>query len=211
MKENRSEEKHLKKTFLAAAMIIGASTMVFQGFTQVAAAAEYNKTNTIPTSYASYTDVSSKTALPEGYKKANYTVGSIDLPYYANKTPKKKDLTKEAAAELAAQYLWQMYGADMEGQTIEMGYDMAADNTPRPRWTADVKMKGLDYNEGYRVDSYEVVMDSVTGELFNIGMGRTLEAKVKAAPDASLDESKYEAVAKKLAEKYISFTATLNQ
>lgn len=202
MKENRSEEKHIKKTILAAAMIIGASTMMFQGFTQVAAAAEYNKTNTIPTSYVSSTDVSSKTALPEGYKKANYTVGSIDLPYYENKTPSEKDLTKEAAAELTAQYLWQVYGADMEGQTIEMGYDTATDNTPRPMWTADVKMKGQDHQDGYRVDGYSVWLDSVTGDLLNIGMNRTLETQVKAGPDASLDESKYEAAAKKLADKY---------
>ncbi len=202
MKENRSEGKHFKKTIIAAAMIIGASTMIFQGFTQVVAAAEYNKMNTIPTSYANSADVSSKTALPEGYKKANYTVGDSDLPYYENKTPSEKDLTKEAAAELVAQHLWQVYGADLEGQTIKMGYDTATDNTPRPMWIADVEMKNQDYHDGYRAEGYSVWLDSVTGDLLSIGMNRTLKEKVKAGPDASLDESKYEAVAKKLAEKY---------
>ncbi len=38
MRTNRSQGKHVKKSVLAAAMIIGASTMMFQGFTQVAAA-----------------------------------------------------------------------------------------------------------------------------------------------------------------------------
>jgi hypothetical protein len=81
MKTNRSESKHVKKPVLAAAMIIGASTMMFQGFTQVAASAEFNKTNTIPTSYVSYMDQSSGTAknsLPEGYKEFIESFNKID-------------------------------------------------------------------------------------------------------------------------------------
>lgn len=202
MKENRSEGKYLKNTILAAAVIIGASTMMFQGFTQAVAASVYNQTNTIPTSYVNRTDVSSKTVLPEGYKKANYTVQMSDLPYYAEKVPTEKDMTKEAAAELTAQYLWQVYGADMEDQVIEMGYNTATENTPRPMWTADIAMKGEGYHDGYRVDRYSVWLDSVTGDLLSLGMGRSLEAKVNPGPDASLDKSKYEAAAKKLAEKY---------
>lgn len=205
MKKTNSQRKHFKKSILVAAMIIGANTMMFQGFTQAAAATEYNRTNIIPTSYANCTSVSSQTvqnSLPEGYKKANYTVGTIALPYYKNQTPTEKDMTKEAAAELAAQYLWQVYGANLEGQTIEMGYDAPTDNTPRPMWIANVEMKGQGYHDGYRVDGYGVWIDSVTGELYSIGLNRTLKEKVPAGPDRSLDEREYEAEAKKLAEKY---------
>ena len=202
MKENGLDRKHFKKTILPAALIIGAITMIFQGFTMAATAAEYNKTNTIPTSYVNTTDGLSKTSLPEGYKKTNYMVKLNDLPYYKKNTPMKKDMTKEAAAELAAQYLWQVYGANMKGQTIEMGYNTATDNTPRPTWTADVEVMGQNYQHGYRVDGYSVWLDSVTGDLLSIGLDRTLEAKVKAGPDVALDKSKYEAVAKNLAEKY---------
>lgn len=212
MKKTNSEEKHFKKSILAAAMIIGANIIAFQGFTQAAATTEYNKTNIIPTNYANSTSVSSQTvqnSLPEGYKKANYTVGTIDLPYYKNQTPAEKDMTKEAAAELVAQYLWQVYGADMEGQTIEMGYNAPTDNTPRPMWTADVEMKGQGYNDGYRVDRYVVNIDSVTGELYNIGLNRTLKEKVLAGPDWSLDKSEYEAAAKKLAEEHNIVNSTV--
>ncbi|MDU6265227.1 MAG: hypothetical protein E6600_12080 [Anaerocolumna aminovalerica] len=201
----KTEGKHFKKTFLAAAMLIGASTMIFQGFTQAAAMTENKKTNMVPTSYMNYTDYSSKTAqnnLPEGYKKANYTVGIIDLPYYKNQTPTEKDMSKEAAAELTAQYLWQVYGANLEGMTIEMGYNAPTDNTPRPMWTADVEMKDQGYIDGYRIDGYVVWIDSITGELYNIGLERTLKEKVPAAPDSSLNKKEYEAVAKELAEKY---------
>lgn len=199
------KEKGFKKEILYAAVIIGATTLAFQGLTQAAAAAEYKKTNVIPTKYADYTNVTSKASqenLPEGYKKANYAVGTINLPYYKNKKPTEKDMTKEDAAELAAQYLYQIYGVNLEGQTLETGYGPATDTISRPTWTVDIKMKNQDYHDGYRVDDYEVIIDSVTGELFNIGMDRTLKAKVNAVPDASIDESKFEAAAKKLAEKY---------
>ncbi|WP_026477463.1 hypothetical protein [Alkaliphilus transvaalensis] len=205
MKKTSSEKNHFKKPIIAAAIIIGANIIAFQGFTQAAATAEYNKTNIIPTSYANSTSISFHTvenSLLEGYTKANYTVGTIELPYYKDQMPAEKDMTKEVAAELAAQYLWQMYGADLEGQTIKMGYNAPTDNTPRPMWIADVEMKDQAYNDGYRVHAYRVEIDSVTGELYNIYLNRALKEKVHAGPDWSLDESEYEAVAKKLAEKY---------
>ncbi|AOT69446.1 hypothetical protein [Geosporobacter ferrireducens] len=212
MKKPNSKERHFKKSVLAAAMIIGANIIAFQGFTQAASAAVYNKTNIIPTSYANSTSVSSQTvqnSLPEGYKKANYKVGTINLPYYKNQTPAEKDMTKEAAAELVAQYLWQVYGANLEGQTIEMGYDAPTENTPRPMWIAEVELKGQNYADGYRVDRYGVWIDSVTGELYNIGLNRTLKEKVPVGPDWSLNESEYEAAAKKLAEKYNIVNSTV--
>lgn len=171
--------------------------------TQTVAAAEYNKTNTVPTSYVN-ADVLFKTELPEGYERANYTVKLNGLPYYENKTPTEKDMTKEAAAELVAQYLWQVYEANLEGQTIILGYHIPTDNTPRPMWTAEVEMEGRDYRDGYRVDGYGAWIDSVTGDLLHIYMNRTLEEKVKVGSMTSPDEdpSKYEPAAEKLAEKY---------
>lgn len=202
MKKNKLEERHLKKTVIAAALILGASTLISQGFIQVASASEYNKTEIIPTNYADSTNVTTQTTVPDGYTKANYTVGSIDLEYYKDKVPTQKDLTKEEAAELSAQYLWQIYGANLEGQTIEMGYDTASDTRPRPEWTADVFMKNQDYHDGYRIKLYEVVIDSVTGEISGINMDRELKEKVEAGPDSSIDEDEFKAVAKQYAQKY---------
>lgn len=198
MKTNRSEGKHVKKSVLAASMIIGASTMMFQGFTQVAAAAEYNKTNTVPTSYVSYMDQSSSTAknsLPEGYKKANYTVRDIDLEYYRNQTPTSKDMAKKDATEIGAQALWSVYGLSLEGQVIEMGYHPATTDLPRSSWHGNVLIDGkLDY--GFDVDS-------VTGELFGVTHSRTLHKNVSVAYDAALAKNpqEYAALAKKTAEK----------
>ena len=210
MKTNPPAGKPFKKSVLAAALIIGTGTLAFQGFTQAAAAAAYDRTNTLPTSYANYGTHSSPVAqtVPEGYVKANYTVGSINLPYYDGKTPDAKDISKAAAAELAAQALWQLYGVDLNGQEIEMGYDEATENLPRSCWTADVAIKGQNSDQDYTVKLYSVVIDSVTGELLNIGQDRTLKHDVSLAFDLALDQNpeKYGAAyieaAQNLAEKY---------
>lgn len=198
MKTNILEGKYVKKSVLAAAMIIGTSTMMFQGFTQVAAAAEYNKTNTIPTSYVSYMDQSSntsKSSLPEGYKKVNYTVKDIDLAYYKNQTPTSKDMVKKDAAEIGAQVLWSVYGLNLEGQVIEMGYQPATDSIPRSSWYADVLINGE--------RSYYFQVDSVTGELFGVGHSRMLDKNVSVAYDAALAKNpqEYVTLAKETAEK----------
>lgn len=205
MKKANAGEKHFQKSIIAAAFIIGATIIAFQGFTQTAVEAEYNKTNIIPTSYPNSTNESSQkvqNSIPEGYNKANYTVGTINLPYYKNQTPVEKDMTKEVAAELVAQYLWQLYGADMEDQTIEMGYSAPTENIPRSMWIAEVDLKGQSFNNGYRVEGYVAWIDSVTGELYNIGLNRTLKEKVSVDPDWSLKENDYEETVKELAEKY---------
>ncbi|WP_276916224.1 hypothetical protein [Aneurinibacillus aneurinilyticus] len=199
MKANRLKRKSFKKTILAAAVVIGGSTLLFQGLIQAVTAAEFKKTDTVPTSYANYTASSSKAAqksLPAGYKKANYTVGEIDLESYRNQKPTSKDMTKEAAAEIGAQALWEIFDLNLEGRVIEMGYNEANENLPRSRWYADVHI-----NDKL---SYFFEVDSVTGELFGIGRSRTLDKQVSLAFDPALHKKpqEYVELARKLAEKY---------
>jgi hypothetical protein len=198
MNANRSG-KSLKQTVLAAAVVIGGSTLLFQGLVQGVTAAEFKKTDTIATSYANYTAGSAQAAqksLPAGYKKANYTIGAIDLEYYRNQTPTSKDITKEAAAEIGAQALWEVFGQSLEGQVIEMGYNQATESLPRTSWYADVLINGK--------RSYSFSVDSVTGELLDLARERTLDKKVSVAFDPELDKNpqEYVALAKNLAEKY---------
>lgn len=197
MKTNSSKGKHVKSTIFAAALLIGASTMVFQGMTQTAMAAECNKTNTIPTTYASYAKKSSsvQSIIPKGYKKANYTVKDSDLEYYKALKPTSKDMSKNDAAEIGAQALWSVYRVNLEGQIVEMGYQPATNDLPRSRWHGDVLING---KLGYDFD-----VDSVTGELFSVTRSRTLNKNVSVAYDAALAKNpqEYAALAKATAEK----------
>ena len=197
MKTSSSKGKRIKNTVLAA-LLIGASTVTFQGLTQTAMAAEYNKTNTIPTTYASGENPSSaavKSIMPQGYRKANYTVKDIDLEYYKAQKPASKDMSKKDAAEIGAQALWSVFGLNLEGQVIEMGYQPATNGLPRSGWHGDVLING---KLGYDFD-----VDSVTGDLFAVTRSRTLDKNVSVAYDAKLAENpqEYAAIAKATAEK----------
>lgn len=200
MAVNGSERKGVKKTILTATVVIGASTLLSMGILEAATAAEFNKTKTIPTNYASYVEDGSQTVqnnLPEGYKPANYTIGTIDLEYYRNQVPMSKDMGKEDAAEIGAKALWSVFDANLEGQVVEMGYQQATDSQPRSTWYAEVLINGE--------RSYYFSVDSVTGELFSVGRwDRTLEVKVSVAFDPALDKNPQEFVtlAKELAEKH---------
>ncbi|WP_232697530.1 hypothetical protein [Brevibacillus daliensis] len=193
MKANRLERKGFKKTILAAVVVIGASTLLFQGFIHAVTASEFKKTETIPTSYANYTTTSSQAtqnSLPGGYKKANYTVKAIGSQKLTS-----KDMTKEDAAEIGAQALWEIFGQSMEGQVIEMGYQKPIDALPRSKWYADVHI-----NDKL---SYYFTVDSVTGEIFCINRKRWFDEKAPDFDEAlNKNPQEYVAVAKKLAEKY---------
>ena len=201
MVTNRLGKKSVKKTILTATAVIGTSTLLFMGILHAVTAAEYKKTNTIPTNYVSYIGDSMKTvqnSMPKGYKKANYTVGAIELEYYRNQTPTSKDMNKEDAAEIGAQVLWGAFDVNLEGQVIKMGYQQATDSLPRSTWYAEVIIDGK--------RSYYFSVDSVTGELFSLGRAdRALIAEnVSVVYDEALDKNPQEFVslAKELVEKY---------
>ena len=182
-----------KQTILAATAIIGASTLLFQGFVQVVTASDFNKTNTIPTSYANYAAASSQTtqnSLPVGYKKANYTVKAMN-----NQKPTSKDITKEAAAEIGAKALWEMFGQSLEGKVIQISYQKPSEILPRAKWYAEVKI-----NEKL---NYFFYIDAVTGEFFSINRERWFDEKI-ADYDEELAKNPqdYVTVAKKYADQF---------
>lgn len=198
----KQERKRLKKTILATAAVIGVSTMLFQGLTMAATALEQNKVISVPTTYAQVENVKlplpakEHRELPQGYTKADYTVKNINLDYYRDKVPTSIDMSREDAAEIGAQSLWEIFGVNLEGQVIEMGYQPATDSLPRSNWHADVYIDGT--------LRYHFSVDSVTGDLFNIGQARKLNENVSVAYDPALAKNpeEYIALAKQLAEKF---------
>ncbi|CAH1201680.1 hypothetical protein PAECIP111893_01695 [Paenibacillus plantiphilus] len=199
MNDTKVDKNGFRKNILAAAVVIGACTLLFQGFTQAVMVVEAKETMTVPTRYAKAASIVSSSAqqsLPEGYRKANYTVRAIDREYFRNQTPTSKDMTREEAAEIGAQALWEIFGLNLEGQVIELGYQQPTEGSPRSCWHADVLVNGK-LNSTFWVDS-------VTGELLTIGRERKLDKQVSVAFDAALDRNpqEYVELAKKMAEKY---------
>jgi hypothetical protein len=196
MKVRLFNRKTVMKPMMAAVLTIGASTLLFQGLTQTIAASEIGKVDSVPTTYTSYeAAVSAPASLPEGYKKANYLVGDINLEYYHKTKPGSMDMAKEEAAEIGAKLLWQVFALDLEGLTIEMGFRTATESFPRTNWHGDVRIDGK--------VRYTFTVDSVTGEPLDAVQSRTLAEKVSTGFDAALDKNpqEYLALAKEVAEK----------
>lgn len=199
MKERKRKNWGLRGTLTTAAVVIGTGTLLFQGFTQAAATIEFNKVNHVPTSYSINTLTTGEdpgSNQPAGYQKANYIVGDIELEYYQQQNPSSTDMTKEEAAEIGVQALWQIFGVELEGQRVEMGYSPPTDNLPRPNWNGDVYVNGE--------LKYHFYMDSVTGELFGVASSRTLGVEVGLGLDMELQKNpqKYEDLARDLAEQF---------
>jgi hypothetical protein len=198
MKRRLLEGKKSVKSVLTAAVLIGASTLLFQNLAYAAANAELSKANTVPTSYVSDKKEASENtekSLPEGYKHAEFKVSKNDLEYYQKQSPTSKDITMEEAAEICAQTLWEIFKVSLKGQEIRMGYAAATESLPRSNWNADVYIDG--------VLTYHSLIDSITGEILGVGQIRTLKGKVSVAFDKELDKNpqEYLKLAEKTAEK----------
>lgn len=180
-------KKHkMNRTLLGAAGIIAASSMLLMGLTEGVMAAELSKTDEITTTYNTAPSAVTKNSMPEGYEKANYKV--VDNPLTKDKyQPTSKDLTKEEAAELGAQALWEIMGCDLEGTTFYMGYDPGGETFPQATWSGDIRFGEFEKPDGTPgTYSYYFTMDAVTGNMFTISTGRILDADVPLGMDKNL-------------------------
>ncbi|SDO08766.1 hypothetical protein [Acetanaerobacterium elongatum] len=207
MKAKSPGKKGVRNAVLTTVAVLAVSAALFQGLTMMASAAEYKKTDKVPTSYDTTVSSSAKTTsgsssqapnLPEGYKKANYTVKDNGLDFFRKQKPAAKDISKEAAAENGAQGLWGFYNLSLEGQIIEMGYLPADKNNSRSQWQGDV------YINGETKPSYVFTVDSITGELLSVGYCRALDKEVNIGFDAKLEKehSEYDTLIKSFVKKY---------
>ncbi|MDQ0178271.1 hypothetical protein [Bacillus chungangensis] len=221
MKTNKLKRSGFKKAALAGLVMIGSGTLLSPEFTHAASAGAIKQTTPITTSYANHTTNSSKAAQTDklsDYKKANYTVKLFELDDSDDSAvsykPTSKDMAKEAAAEIGAKALWELFGQSLEGKVIEMSYFNASlESHPelfwqsRPEWTGTVQI-----NDKL---NYSFTVDAVTGEMFRISHNRQFDDSHpivqqykdnKGASDL-LDKiaenpQEYVEPAKKLAEKY---------
>lgn len=204
MRERAMSKKDYGKLIAGTLGAIAISTMLFSALTESVMAAELTKNESIPTSYSVKATSTGKDTLPEGYKKANYTVKQDDLESVRNNKPTEKDLTMDQAAEAGAQLLFKMYGVDLQNATIYMAYNPATENLPRANWTGDVRFgKRVSPDGTPGTNGYFFTIDALTGEAFMASTSRTLDVDVSLGLDAKLaaDPSEYLNLAKELAVK----------
>ncbi|MCI8607225.1 MAG: hypothetical protein HFG72_10550 [Hungatella sp.] len=190
----------LKLTLTALAMI-GAGSILFYAAAETSLDARAGQAETVPTSYQ--VPNSLPPALPEsgekdtGAQTVNYHISMDDLN---TETPTDVDLTMEEAAKTGAQYLKNIYGLDLEGAYVYMMYYSGTQTFPRAFWSGDVLFEKAQTPESTR---WTYIIDAVTGELFDIGYGRKLDANPPLGIDQSLanDYSLYAQLAKAKVEE----------
>lgn len=195
--------RHHNTFKLAAATlaIIGAGTVFFNIATDVVMAAETGKIETVPTSYQVSDSLASALSKPEQKKEnsgeVNYRVSMDELN---TGTPTDVDMTMEEAAEVGAGYLRNIFGLDLKGAYVYLSYYPGTETFPRAFWSADVLFEEARSPESTR---WSYMIDAVTGELFNAGYGRQLDANPSLGYDEELakDCGLYMELAKKKVEE----------
>lgn len=182
MNNTNIRKKGLGKAAVAALAMIATSALLFGYFSQSVLAADLGKPQAVSTSYAA----PAPATLPAGYEKADYTVLSDPL---CTEAPDAQALTAEQAAELGAQALWQLYGAELDGATIYMGYSSGTETFPRAFWSGDVR-----FGAGRTPENagYDFMLDAVTGERLVACWAHQLEVDVPLGLDAALAENPQE-------------------
>lgn len=210
------------KIIAGAFAAIGVCAFLFGGLSDAVMAAELGKTAAVPTSYLLKEEISEEkptisedvTASTESLetpaikevqeKKAdNYVKGTYKVvsdPLTKDSTPTEKDLTQDAAAEIGARMLWELFGLKMNDATIYMSYNAGTETFPRAFWSGDVRLGDTRSPED---TCYTFIIDAVTGERFNAGYARTLEKEVSLDFDKKLMDNpgEYTELARKMAEE----------
>lgn len=188
------KQKDILSVLAVAVTVIGVGAVIFNGATEAVMAASLNTTQMVPTSYQVPAVVAAE--VPKDYQKAGYHVLKDELSI---SNPTAADLTMEEAAELGAQYLWKIYGLDLEGANIYMRYDSGSAGFPRASWTGDVLFSAERTPDSTR---WGFAMDAVTGELFSAFFCERLTSDVALGADSTLKNhyDEYEKLARECVE-----------
>lgn len=128
MKE--SIRKEGLKTILLGGLAVTVFGGVFIATNNYALAASHNKNISVPTSYQD-SNGSAKTSID--YVKANYKVVQNKVMTCTNSNA----ISVNDAAEMGAQYLWDMFKVDLTGKTIYMSFTVNP-STGIAHWNGDI-------------------------------------------------------------------------
>lgn len=180
------KQKNILMLTAATITIIGAGTLLFSAAAEATLAAGANKTETVPTSYR-VSDGPETTAPKTGIREESGGEPNchVSMDSLNTGTPVDTDLTMEEAAGVGARYLSDIFGLDPEGAYVYMTYYPGTETFPRAFWSGDVLFEETQTPESTR---WTYMVDAVTGELFNIGHSRRLDAALPLGYDAALEK-----------------------
>ena len=193
-----TKKKNIWKAVVASATAITICSTVFVGANNVAMAMALDKEESISTTYNVSTTFIAKA---EDYVKSDYKVLENKIMRSTNSSA----LPIDQAAEIGAQYLWDMFKVDLSGKTIYMSYFIDPD-VAKAYWKGDIIETGSDILD--EPPAYEFVVEAISGA--RVSASKKYEEKettVPFNPEKAKEKYKnncdeYLELAKQFAEKH---------
>lgn len=175
--------------------LTGICSVLFYGISSSVLAMELNKTETIPTVYP----VSAKEKTEITVPPANFTL--LDDALIESHEAKSNELTKKEAAQTGVAMVEKLFGLDLDGAYVYMGYYEATEDFPRNSWSADIRLS--DKERKPEDTSYSFSLDAVTGEIFTVSGSRTLNIKTELGMNSSLvNDTEFQNLVQKFVEDH---------
>lgn len=183
MKTKTFTRRELTHCLTAATASLLLCTAIFCAMADTAMASSLEQPQKIPTQYPAAVSVSHTGSTATNQTSSfNYSVADNDI--YTAK-PTAQSIGRDNAAGIGAKMIEDIYGANLEGATIEMGYCAPTDTLPRASWVGDISIK----NSSAKYADYYFVIDALTGERFTASQGATLDVSVDLGLDMELQKN----------------------
>lgn len=191
--------RHSMAVLGVSIVIIGLAAVVFRELMTAAATAEIEQIQINPVSYRTIELSSTEESAFEATIQPVYSLVNSNMEQYGK--PAAADLSREEAAEIGVRQLTAVFGVDLNGATIEMGYLPTKDGR-RAVWL------GFWYYEGVSGPPnryYSFRVDALTGSVHDVGFTRTMKLEDISREDGTMldeyrdDQQAFEAYALQVA------------
>jgi hypothetical protein len=187
-------KKEIFKVIAATALCLGLFGAAFLGLNHITLASATEGTQPLQLAQPAVNIPNANAALTVSEENRKPDM-AFDVIFESDAIPSINALSPEAAAEIGAQYIWDMFGKSIDGMMVEFIYS-AMPSLTRTLWKGlVVESDTLCFNETW----IEFAIDSITGERIDIinkraAFGQAMPPDVQTAVDAIFsDENNWEA------------------
>ena len=164
MERTRKRSKEILQVAVASALSIALFSTALIGVNSLAFATATNGAETLPAAEA-YVDIHNN--IPsEGFVAPNLTL--LECRWQGDVVVPESAMSKEDAAQIGAQYIWDVFGESIDGMYVSMGFEDWPNST-RTFWRGSVGQ-----SEAFNRDSdifFSFLIDAVTGQRIDIDNG----------------------------------------
>ena len=171
------------KMIATAILCIGVFSVAFMGINSIVFAAATNGAESIPLTTTSV-NIPTENVPPEGFQSPTLTIYVPMHEWHHDPSTNVHAMSAEEAAELGAQYIWEMFGVCIDGKVVEMAYTAWSSMTRYWQGTVANSIEDIENHDTL----FFFALDAVTGERINIHCTRTAPSRDPRALGATNEE-----------------------